>query len=817
MSVKQVFIFIFLLFQSVGIWAQKVSGYVKDSSTKEPIMFCNVVFKNTLQGSLTDENGYYEFSEPGNDTLLVSSVGYYPAEVALKKAGNVNMTVLLKKKVTELNEVTIKPETPRAKVIFKKIQEHKKENKDKIARIADYKTIENTTVLLAVDTASNIKNFIGNLDEVTFDIDDQDLRFSPIYIAESANEVRNSKGENVYLNKQGIFPKLNNAIETFILNSVVVDMDFYNDQIYIMDRGFISPISNMAPLYYNLYLNDSTVVDDVKQYHYTYAPKNKFNPLFSGGFTVVDSTFALRNITAYISKDANLNFVNGFSGEVTYKEMPNGSLFFDEQNLNINLALSMNKDSISVYSSERADNVTKGNWLINKSTHYTTSDRLSQIAPKDWNKQPEFVSSGINDKAYASVDKLKEQKVVKGIDLVGGAAMSSYLNMGKIDVGPVFDIYSTNTIEGTRLTIPLRTSQALWERFYVGGFVGMGTKSKELKYGLNVGYQPTKEDDRIVLKASYSDDYNLISNSKFHRFIKNNPNNKGNGNFIAALTTWERNPYLKEEQNVNLGFEYNFPDKDTHLEATPYFSQNWNTPVVRFVNDGVDYQKYYNYGVLVNCRFSFGQHFDRYFLDRVYYINRIPVINLSWDVGKVSVPDSKESYGMYSHLHGAIYGRITQGAVFINYMLNAGYLWGDAPYELLDQPVGSMSYGYAKYRFNLLHHASFAHNLYTNLHAHLNGGGVLLNRLPLIKHLKLREIVSLKVHYGKLGSGYKSVFDLPDYYKNDMFAPYAEIGFGVTNIFKVLRVEYVHQLTNKYEGSGFTDVSGIRFRTEMSF
>jgi hypothetical protein len=83
--------------------------------------------------------------------------------------------------------------------------------------------------------------------------------------------------------------------------------------------------------------------------------------------------------------------------------------------------------------------------------------------------------------------------------------------------------------------------------------------------------------------------------------------------------------------------------------------------------------------------------------------------------------------------------------------------------------------------------------------------------------LKLREIVSFKGHYGKLTSAYKGVFDLPEYYHNTSNTPYAEIGFGLTNIFKILRVEYVHQLGNTYADTDFTDNSGILFRAEMSF
>jgi hypothetical protein len=157
------------------------------------------------------------------------------------------------------------------------------------------------------------------------------------------------------------------------------------------------------------------------------------------------------------------------------------------------------------------------------------------------------------------------------------------------------------------------------------------------------------------------------------------------------------------------------------------------------------------------------------------------------------------------------------GQTNMRYMVNGGYLIGDAPYDLLDQPVGSMSLGFAKYRFNLLHHASFAHNLYTNIHLDYNGGGVFLNRIPFIKTLKLREIISLKSHYGGLNNSYKGVFDLPQYYSNTQTVPYAEIGFGITNIFKVLRVEYIRQLGSTYVGSGFADKGGIRFRAEMSF
>jgi hypothetical protein len=805
-----------LLFFSVGAFAQKVSGHVAVDNSNEPVPFANVWIKGTLQGATADANGRFTIENPQNDTILISSIGFKQKEIIIDKHKDTNLVIELKEDVKLIDEVTVKPEIPRAKVLFKKILDNKKSNRERIRSVNNYKTLVNTTVFVAIDTASGISHLIEDFDEVTIETEHEGIRFSPIYLDEKA-EVHSGDDVGKLYNKKGsIFPHIDQAIESLILKNVVVDLDFYKDQIFILDRGFISPLSNSAMLYYNLYLNDSTVVDNIKHFNFSFAPKNKYNPLFSGNFTIEDSTFALTRIEVHIPREANLNFVNGFKGNVSFKKMPDGKWFYDSQKVDINLAFTLNKDSVTKYSSQRIKEVSSGTWLINKTTQYSTSRHLDKVNPEKWKSQPEFASGKLGEDAYNQVDKLKDQKLVKGVDAVGGLALTGFLNAGKIDIGPVFDIYSTNTIEGHRLTIPLRTSEKMFKRFSVGGFLGYGTKNEAFKYGANLIYQPTKT-DKLLLRLNYSNDYNLVTQDKYLHFVKNNPNNKGNGNFIAALTTREKNPYLKEDKSYKFGVSYH-TNRDINLEVAPYFMTSTSTPDVKFIRYGTEIDSYDNYGVLFNARFTFGQHFDKFFFDRVYYLNPIPVINLSWDMGQVSLPDNSERVnGIYSHFHGSIKGRVNMGQVFMHYMVNGGYLFGDAPYDLLDQPVGSMSLGYAKYRYNLLHHAAFAHNVYANTHFHFNGGGIILNRIPFIRKLKLREIVSFKGHYGKLTSAYKGVFDLPEYYHNTSNTPYAEIGFGLTNIFKILRVEYVHQLGNTYADTDFTDNSGILFRAEMSF
>jgi len=60
---------------------KKVSGFVKDDSG-EGIIGANVVEKGTTNGTVTDMNGYFEFSVAADAVLQVTYIGYNPKEVS---------------------------------------------------------------------------------------------------------------------------------------------------------------------------------------------------------------------------------------------------------------------------------------------------------------------------------------------------------------------------------------------------------------------------------------------------------------------------------------------------------------------------------------------------------------------------------------------------------------------------------------------------------------------------------------------------------------------------------------------------------------
>lgn len=807
---------IVLTILNLGVRAQVISGYVKDDKTREPIPFVNIWFEGTNIGTITNENGFFKMIYSGNIVPSFSAVGYVAKDVPLNNFEDGEYTVWLKEDVLEISEVRVLPEVSRAKQLFKQILKNKASNHDRIRTLEDYKTLAHTTVYLALDSNSQASLFVDNLEEVTMAVEGENIRYTPIYLSETAKQSAYSKDSIVYEKKDGIFPKLNNTIESQILLNVVVDLDFYKEQIDILGRGFASPINNSARMIYDIYLNDSVRIDSVWHYSFSFTPKNKYGALFTGRFTVEGKNFALTKMYAYVQAEANINFVNGFRANVHYQQIKNTQTwFYKRQDISLNLSLFSNKDTLK-YDAGRVDEISSGNWLVSKGTQYSTDKDLNTIKARDWNNHPEFKSNRIGDNEFQKVDDLKGNAVVRVINGIAGVFLTRYISLGKVELGEVYDIYTANAIEGNRFSLPFRTSELLWENFMLGGFVGYATKSKEFKYGANAAWQ-IKDSDKLVLRARYSDDYKLVTDSKFFRFAMQNPNARGTGNIYAALTATERNPYLKGEKSIDVSFEYN-GDENLVVEALGYYLMNEETPDVHFIRDNINYNTYNNYGLFVNFRFLFGQRYDKFFFSRLYYVDQTPIINFGFDIGKTDLPGNSESeLGLYTHLHSSITGRLSIGQTYFKYMLDAGYLFGDAPYDLLDQPYGFMSVAGGKHHFNLLHHASFAHNIYSNLHVDYTMGGLILNKIPLIKKLKLREALTFKAHVGGLTNAYKPVFDLPGYYSNEISKPYAEVGIGITNIFKAFRVEYFHLLGNTYSNSDFTYNHGIRFKGEVSF
>ena len=136
-----------------------------------------------------------------------------------------------------------------------------------------------------------------------------------------------------------------------------------------------------------------------------------------------------------------------------------------------------------------------------------------------------------------------------------------------------------------------------------------------------------------------------------------------------------------------------------------------------------------------------------------------------------------------------------------------------------------ITYAYQLNSYNLMNFQEFVsdHFIALNIDHHFNG--LFFNRVPLLRKLKLREVVSMKMLYGGVRNENKPSND-PSLIKYPVFEgvpttyslekkPYIEGSVGVTNIFKLIRVDLVKRFN--YLENPYVATWGVRVRFKFDF
>ena len=88
---KQFLFFLLLITSLVTFGQTKVSGYIFDEND-EPVAFASVIFKNSRQGTVSDENGKFYLQAYGDYTILeVSFMGYETYTLSLTQKNSFDL------------------------------------------------------------------------------------------------------------------------------------------------------------------------------------------------------------------------------------------------------------------------------------------------------------------------------------------------------------------------------------------------------------------------------------------------------------------------------------------------------------------------------------------------------------------------------------------------------------------------------------------------------------------------------------------------------------------------------------------------------
>ena len=806
---KNLWVFFALLFTNG--WAQNktITGTVTDATTGEALIGVNIVVKHTVQGVSSDLDGNFTLSlkkTSKKDTLEISYIGYQPQQFLLKDAPK-HLLVKLNEENQTLNEIVLRPDFSFEEIMMDRIMANKSKNNPELTQNIKLHETVNTSVLLAnLDKETKAKNRYKNAQSAFIKDTDSTYMLPIIHTEEKyLTTTTNKKTVKTLLSKEkeSALENIDGFINNIVNNKIAEPLNFYNNLVYIFDKSFPSPISSAYKLYYNVYVTDSILADNgIKHYKFEYFPKNDRNPVFKGEFWINGESYALESISAQIPVNANVNFITKYHIAYAYQQTQKENWYLSD--VNTFATLSTNK---SEYGKQ---------FRIQKRIHFNehntpNSVSINAVKPLPYNAISDTLVKSDITSVKAGITTLKHNPFVKTVDRLASMTLTGYYETNTIDIGPYFDFAYRNKIEGQRFNLPLRTGEKLWKNGSIGGYLGYGTKDKKLKYGLNLFYRLSSK-KRTEFKFRFKDDYVDLARNPFLEFIQENPFSQGGGNILSILQTSNLNPYLLKQKLYSL---------DIIREFTPYLqltvrpkhrilTPNRQNP---FTKNGENIAHIKNTAVLMDLRYSKDLAFDQQFFSRTYFGGVKPVYHFISEIGKSKLSNGTEHY--YAHFNASIKKIFYLETIKFQTYFDVGGILGKTPYPLYFNPQSIQGFAGGRYVYNLLDNYSFASTLYSNLHVNINGGGILFNKIPLLRKLNLREASSIKMFNGHLKSS--DVLDEHPNMVTPLNEPYIEMGIGISNIFKVLRLEYVHRLNTGSNYDAFSKRSAIKMRIEVSF
>ncbi|GAA4233047.1 DUF5686 family protein [Postechiella marina] len=786
----------------------KVSGYVYDEYN-EPVSFANVLFKGSTEGTITNENGrfYLESSETWSG-LTVSFLGYQTLNIPLEKKVNYDLKFTLVEEAAQLNSVLIvsgkqsKKNNP-AIDILRKIWEHKRKNGLKQVSQYEYDKYEKVEFdINTIDSALIKSKLFRGMEFVFSEVDTSRVTgktYLPMFINEAASTVYgdnklNKKKEVLKGNKNSGFSD-NQTIIDFV-DDLYSDYNVYDNYLKFFDKSFVSPISKTGISTYNYVLSDSAYIDNKWCYNIIYYPRRKNELTFKGDFWVADTTYALKEINLQASKSANINWVKEIYIEQEF-EVLNDSLFLVKRDYMMSdFAFSKKEGSRGIYGKrttlfdnyefdkvkdkkfydEEVYNYDKD--VYDRDEAFWTNNRLEAL-----NKDEKGV--------YKMLDTLKTVKKFKRLYNLGSILSSGYIEFNSLplDYGPIFSTFGFNEVEGLRLRTGGRTYFGRNDLWRLEGFLAYGFKDDKFKYGISGKWLLDKKSRFIIsggnrrdveqIGASLTSSSDVLGRSLASSSVVGTSSNDKLTSINLTSLAVEAEPF----RNFVIRLDANYRTLES---ASPTFSLDYNTPtgieseIKQFESSlSMSYfpgRKMTGFGVE---RREANDDFARIFAQ----VSRGDknILNGDFDYTKLQF-----SYIQPWQLGG--FGRLTT-------TIEAGKTIGEVPLGLLSVIPGNQSYFSIYNTFSQLDFYEFVSDTYTSLHFEHNFNGRLFSRVPFLRKLNLREILSVRGVWGEISDKNIALNDVPSNPNNIQLLapdkkPYYEYGFGIGNIFKVFRIDF---------------------------
>ena len=805
-----------------------VSGTVTDKTTGEALAFVQIAVPGTRSGTVSDINGRFDLSITASDTVLqFRMVGYRPQTVLLKGHTSRRLKVSMEPEVTTLQAVNVtakrgKRERYRrrnnpAVELVRHVIDHKGDNNILSSEKFSRKVFEKLNMCLDQFHPDFEKHLFWKhfpfvekyIDQAEFDhaeilhfsiherMSSQDYVFGSMRTLVTANR---ADGVDVNLSQEGLNDDLDELFPA---------VDIFSNEIALMSVRFVSPLSSLlATTFYQYYITDTVEVDGQRCIELSFVPASKGNFGFVGTMYIVDdSSYAVKRYAMRVPEAVDLNYVRDLNVQQNFEHDSLGH--YRPTRMDIYGRFYVGKRLRQVYAHQMRlyydysfDTLTPlPDSLYTPLADHATLPLAHKVPRKVWNAQRPIelsLAETFLDSMRFELNRIPSIRyTIKTIE----ALFTGYIpthptrDSSRFDFGPIYNFVSHNGIEGLRLRVGGMSTARLNNRNFFDGYVAYGVDDKQFKFNLNLihTFKPKRRFPMeyplgyISLHAGYDIESPGLS---FDQFDRDN---------VMMWTDQEVPAQYVADLQLRLRRQWpRLIGVDTwigaqHIRPTGLLNYYRITPTG---NERVNSIVYAQWATSIN--------FSPNTLSRSGRSGESSLLNLAGNASSFTLSHemglldgfyyNRSTFNIFNRFWFAAFG-------YFDLRMSGGMVWNPVPMPKLFTPNGNASYIMSEYSFNTMRPMEFMMDRYVSLFATYHLKGLILNHIPLIKHLKLREVVGFNILYGAMSemnrptSQHVGLYLLPTNADFLTKEPYMEYSIGIENILKLIRIDYVRRLS----------------------
>lgn len=779
-----------------------VSGTVYEKGTTETIPFVRVSSPKYGKSVETDLEGKYTLTLPnGDDSLTAMTYGFPMTKAYVSNESNQTIDFFMGSDIVELTEVVLlAPENPMI-AIMKGINSHKKENDYNNAPGYHYKCYSRVEIDADNITESfkqkKIFRKVGEaIQELELIKDEDGNELLPVGIFETISEfsVLNSpytKKESVIGTKAyGIGIEDGSVMSQFV-GASYQQFNIYDNTITVFEKEFLSPVSAFGHANYKYELVDTSIfIGGDSVLYIKFKPKRPQDLAFIGVMEIGAKDYALRTIDMRLQDGANLNFMDKLSISREWKQSDSTYWLPKETYIEVGISeLSKNLTGLLVRSRTAFSDVEIKESFANNHFDYgiEVAEDRSDKDEAFWQKHRVDSLSADEKRAEELVKEVSDLPIVKSyLDLIDNIVSGYYLILGdKIGLGPYSTVYANNEIEGHRFRIGFRTTNKFSTKVEIKSYVAYGTRDEAWKYEAKIRYVLTKKPwSEVGVSSKKEIDLFGITGAI-------------NSPLFRTVTKWgeQNGAGWNDEQSI-----YYYKQLNRHFSGKVMVKRNELNPLFNYLyfnpNNLSEVKKRLTTSeVVTSLRFAKNEVFTIDGMKRTRLGgSNWPTVDLDYTYGLKGVLGSDLEY---HKLNVTVFKKIGLGGFGrTKFWLKGGKIFNDVPLHVLKIHLGNPTPFYSVYSNNTMNFFEFASDEYLQFtHVH-RFDGFFMNRIPLIRKLKWRSVVTSNAVWGRLSKSNRQLIASGDLPLNTLEKkPFVEVGYGLENIFKVLRVQAFHRLT----------------------